>query len=446
MKKLLLMFLVCLMAFTSFSVITVNAQTENDSQEEIVEPTTSEVVSEQNGNNTRSGSLSIDYFALEVVNGTPVLPSDEDPSLFDYTGYEDLLRYVKRGDIIYEPKALTGVDGSVGHIATVLGVVHDATFDQDFILLLESFPPGGVSYGVLYPERYTVLNDVVKRFTNVSDNVIESAISWMMGQMGKAYDYLVFDKSIDANDSDWYCSELVWAAYYHQGIYMDTNDTGDGTYNANDGVLPWEINRYAGLTNVFQYNEVTTVEKNGVEGHKITCGENIYVEEHDYYELNSCYEKCSYCNYTHQIASHVYGQRFTNYNNPDAHYTYCQCGASKMESHTFVTANSINTCVDCGYSINVNHEHNYLYKPLSDGVNHSKKCSCGYSVTQPCIFQSPVGGGTSMCVFCKRLKPSGGGIIGGGGIFGIGGEEQTNSLGYVPTVQLNENSFYNLTK
>ena len=49
-----------------------------------------------------------------------------------------------------------------------------------------------------------------------------------------------------------------------------------------------------------------------------------------------------------------------------------------------------------------------------------------------------------MCMYCGRIKPIGGGIIGGGGIFGIGEEEQTNSLGYVPTVQLNEILFYYL--
>ena len=43
-----------------------------------------------------------------------------------------------------------------------------------------------------------------------------------------------------------------------------------------------------------------------------------------------------------------------------------------------------------------------------------------------------------------RIKPIGGGIIGGGGIMGSEDEETLNSLGYVPTVQLNGNSFQGL--
>ena len=58
-------------------------------------------------------------------------------------------------------------------------------------------------------------------------------------------------------------------------------------------------------------------------------------------------------------------------------------------------------------------------------------------------FQTLENGTTAMCMYCGRIKPIGGGII-GGGIFGIGEEEQTNSLGYVPTVQLNGNSFQGL--
>ena len=43
----------------------------------------------------------------------------------------------------------------------------------------------------------------------------------------------------------------------------------------------------------------------------------------------------------------------------------------------------------------------------------------------------------------KRIKKELGGII-GGGIMGSEDEEVLNSLGYVPTVQLNENSFQGL--
>ena len=438
MKKILLMLLVCLMAFTSFSVVTVNAQTEKDSQEEIVEPTTSECVLKQSEDSTRSSSVDVEFFSLEVVDGVPRLPSVEDPSIFDYTGHEDMLNYVKRGDLIYEPLAGFIYVGYVGHSSIVLDIAEDPVTGQSYILLLDIFPDGGVCYGVLYPERFVSLHGEIKRLTNVSESVIESAISWMMTQYGKPYDF-EFNKSFDASSPNWYCSELIWAGFYNQGVNLDSYNNVD----TNDPVAPWDINGYEGLTSIVKYNTTTNITIIDNENHQIICDGDVYVELHDYEMTNSCYEKCSYCNYSRQANSHVYGHHFTRLNNPDYHYSCCQCGASKTESHTFVTVNSINTCVDCGYSIAVNHEHSYFYKPLSDGVNHSKKCSCGYSVTQPCIFQSPEGGGTSMCVFCKRLKPSGGGII-GGGIMGSEDEETLNSLRYVPTVQLNENSFQGL--
>lgn len=53
------------------------------------------------------------------------------------------------------------------------------------------------------------------------------------------------------------------------------------------------------------------------------------------------------------------------------------------------------------------------------------------------------GNATQEEVDCGRIKTSGG-IIGGGGIMGSEDEETLNSLGYVPTVQLNGNSFQGL--
>lgn len=425
------MLLACLMAFTSFSVITVNAQAENDSQEEIVEPEDLEVSAEQQENVARSSGPNMLIEVGVDANGNPQLPR-----AFSYDAKPELLTYVKRGDIIYEPRAGQFVEDLiyVGHIAIVLDVVYDSTYDQEYVLLLEAFAPG-VRYGILYPERFDQNQAEVKRFTNISDYVIESAITWALTQYGKPYS-IKPTKNASANNGHWYCSELIWAAFYHQGYELDPNAEGESD---NTIVYPAELAAYPYLTDILKYGETTTVTIENTNYHRTTCGTDVYSETHDYTMIDSCYGICEYCGYSTLVNAHSY-----TYNclptGATYHRAYCECGETIVREHNFEVDGTTRTCTECNYKAIVPHTHSYtMYSPCKDGKNHVAKCSCGYEKTQPCVGQAQQDG-INRCQLCGWII-SGTGI---GGIFSNEDEYPTNSLGYVPMIQSIENVYYAL--
>ena len=60
------------------------------------------------------------------------------------------------------------------------------------------------------------------------------AVSFCVGELGANYK-LDFQKDTSASEIDWYCSELVWAAYYNQGIDLES------PYVNEPGVTPHDI-------------------------------------------------------------------------------------------------------------------------------------------------------------------------------------------------------------
>ncbi len=60
---------------------------------------------------------------------------------------------------------------------------------------------------------------------NTTDEVIQGAIDYTMDQIGKPFDYsfLFWPGSKDAHSDEWYCTELIWAGYYVNGVDIDAN-------------------------------------------------------------------------------------------------------------------------------------------------------------------------------------------------------------------------------
>jgi uncharacterized protein YycO len=71
-----------------------------------------------------------------------------------------------------------------------------------------------------------------------SDEVAAAAASLALTQLGKDYYLYEFDKSDSMDSETWYCSELVWAVYRHQGIDLEYTPNGFGLWGA---VTPWEV-------------------------------------------------------------------------------------------------------------------------------------------------------------------------------------------------------------
>mgnify|MGYP003759223731 CR=1 FL=1 len=139
------------------------------------------------------------------------------PQAADYSEYR-LLDVVKKGDLIFEAK---GGFGITGHIAIVEGIYYSSAHNQSYIRIVEAIDKGVVR-SVLDDERVNDKDVTILRVSDATSSQINSAVSFCIGQLGKAYK-LDFAKDISPNEKDWYCSELVWAAYYNQGIDIETS-------------------------------------------------------------------------------------------------------------------------------------------------------------------------------------------------------------------------------
>ena len=135
-----------------------------------------------------------------------------------------------KGDIIQETGG--GIALITGHIAIVEGTFYDAGQSQLYIRLIE-VGISGVVYGVLDDTRYQHRSIAIHRVASASTSQKNGAINFCISQLGKPYNPVVFavnpnepilpgslGQCSTGNASCWYCSELVWAAYYGEGINL----------------------------------------------------------------------------------------------------------------------------------------------------------------------------------------------------------------------------------
>ena len=75
----------------------------------------------------------------------------------------------------------------------------------------------------------------IYRVKGATANQKNKAVDFCISQLGKKY-FLDLAKNTSKNQKDWYCSELVWAAYKNQGIDIESND-----FFNEPGVTPRDI-------------------------------------------------------------------------------------------------------------------------------------------------------------------------------------------------------------
>lgn len=150
-----------------------------------------------------------------------------------YSKYK-LLSTVKTGDIIHEKRDLSIFDRNsmVGHIAYVEGVYYRPLYSSSSstykynIRVIEAMNPK-VFRSVLDDTRCYENNTILLRYKGGLSSAQVSKITYFMQkQIGKKY---ACDASRDEsiNAKEWYCSELVWAAFKYVGL-----DIEDGNFGA----------------------------------------------------------------------------------------------------------------------------------------------------------------------------------------------------------------------
>lgn len=162
----------------------------------------------------------------------------------NYSKY-NLRDVLNRGDIIHETSG--GVATITGHIAIVEGEYWDSKYQMYYIRLIES-GADGVVYGLLDDTRYDDRGIRTYIVLSATGTQKSGAVSFCSGQVGKPYNWLVLTGNAppgySENTPSWYCSELVWAAYYNQGINLN------GSYIPSDTYLPNELAASAKLSRI----------------------------------------------------------------------------------------------------------------------------------------------------------------------------------------------------
>ncbi|MDR2888461.1 MAG: hypothetical protein LBV33_01305 [Lachnospiraceae bacterium] len=161
------------------------------------------------------------------------------PQPANYSKY-NLLDTVVEGDVIYESKGGWGI---TGHTAIVEGTYYSSTYQQYYIRIIEATTTGVVR-SVLDDDRIDDKGSSILRVDSATPTIALNAISFCLSQLGK--DYMIdFQKDTGIGEPDWYCSELVWAGYYRQGIDIET----DNFFNE-PGITPRDINNCDRLTSI----------------------------------------------------------------------------------------------------------------------------------------------------------------------------------------------------
>lgn len=149
------------------------------------------------------------------------------PQKPNYSRY-NLLNIVQKGDIIHESGNHT-----FHHAAIVEGIYYDWRYGQYYIRLIEviGYSTGtgegdGVCRSILDDDRFDEREGTILRLKSAyyNESKVNSAIAFCVSQIGKSYSLGVLDNSYSSSEPDWYCSQLVWAAFYNQGINIRTLD------------------------------------------------------------------------------------------------------------------------------------------------------------------------------------------------------------------------------
>ncbi|WP_202709290.1 YiiX/YebB-like N1pC/P60 family cysteine hydrolase [Sporosalibacterium faouarense] len=177
--------------------------------------------SEIESSSSSSGGGSSYYYNI----GTS-LPSDVHP---DYSKY-NLKDVIKKGDVIYEDN---GGFGITGHIAIVEGFHYNSEQDVTYIRLIEAISDGVVR-SLLDDTRVDDKDVTILRVDDATSTNITDAISFCSGEVGSSYS-LDFAKDTSSSETDWYCSELVWASYKNQDIDIEKSGFSE------PGITPHDI-------------------------------------------------------------------------------------------------------------------------------------------------------------------------------------------------------------
>jgi hypothetical protein len=164
------------------------------------------------------------------------LPQNANPSYSKY----NLLTTVQKGDIVFEAN---GGFGITAHVAIVEGLYYDNVKNVTYIRVIEAIADGVVR-SCLDDTRVDDKEVSIYRVTSSTNAVRNNAVNFCIGELGSSYN-LDFAKDTSSSETDWYCSELVWASYKNQNINIETTSLLN-----EPGITPRDIMRSSKVSSV----------------------------------------------------------------------------------------------------------------------------------------------------------------------------------------------------
>ena len=120
---------------------------------------------------------------------------------------------IKKGDLVFESNPLFGI----GHIGIIINKYKNSQSYGTYIQTVEAFN-SGVKYAFLDDLRIIEKQVLVLRVVGYTSTKANGACAFAENQMGASYgDPTVHTWQTD-NSDHWFCSELVYAAWYRQDI------------------------------------------------------------------------------------------------------------------------------------------------------------------------------------------------------------------------------------
>lgn len=285
-----------------------------------------------NNQTDRSSSSDADYIlSANTYYYTPQTEFKRSPYvlLFNYSS-------LQTGDIIYETETIFF---NAGHNAMIVDMAHSGYYGS-YIQTIEAVG-GGVQYGFLDDLRMAEYKIKILRVSGATSTVRSNAFYFMRAQLGKPYFLNIFDLNTSINSSEWYCSELVYAAYKYAGIDIGVKQTVNGLEYLQLGCLPADIynsmNTYEISMTFYGFLELSIIAKSGT-----TWSIRIY---------NTCSFSIT-CYYNKKMCFGSDAKQWTNLGNNVNHFTLgAHVGSSVSISENWFATHITASYVNSGYRI-----------------------------------------------------------------------------------------------
>jgi len=193
---------------------------------------------------------------------------------------------VSNGDIVIETHTS---QFNMGHAAFVYNTTKNAAGKlsgrSTYIQTIEAVG-GGVQFGFLDDDRMTKFGVVIVRPKDMYGSTVSNAKYFIYEQLGKPYYLPTSQGSYQTSlySAHWYCSELVYAAYYYAGKTIASPTSGGW-------IWPWNI-QWSNKVEFVSYNNTLDIEYMGKTNGKFKL--RIYNKtgstQEVYYNSKKCFK------------------------------------------------------------------------------------------------------------------------------------------------------------